>query len=266
MKKVTRTFGNIPTATVSMYAEYADGAEDILFVHMSWGNAALFDYYSEFFAEHGYNCHAIDLRGHGKSGGDVANTTMADYVTDVQTAVEGLRLANPILVGHSMGGLVALMYAREFATSAVISIDGSPTIEVQKVSTKQSYPKKYKPTDVGMPQNLFAAARAFPDISFMDFLKIRLLLGVESGIARTERKRGISVPREELSVPLLFIGAEDGSSVPFGIGIEVARAQGQYYRAPVVRIKDATHLGILIGDNWRAAAEAILTWFHQNKL
>lgn len=265
--KPRRSFlGDIPIATTSVYAEHADGAEDIVFIHMSWGGAWAFANYMNFFAQRGYNCHAVDLRGHGKSGGTVVNATMQDYVDDVRIAVEGLQLANPIFVGHSMGGLVALMCGAQLGGAGVISMDGSPSIEVQKVSEKKTYPKSYKPTDAGMPKNPMQVMRALPDIPFMKLMKMKFSLGVESGVARSERKHGISVPREHLAMPLLFVGAEDGTSLPFGIGIEVARAQAQYYQAPVVRIQNTTHPGLLIGENWPVAARAILQWLQEHNL
>ena len=92
------------------------------------------------------------------------------------------------------------------------------------------------------------------------------MLTVESRVARSERKRGISIPREKLTQPTLFIGAEKGTSLPFGIGIEKARAQADYYNSDVVEIKGATHPGLLIGKHWKASAQAILKWIKENNL
>jgi len=61
-------------------------------------------------------------------------------------------------------------------------------------------------------------------------MKMKDMLGMESGVARSERKKGISVPKESLGgAPLLFIGAELGKSVPFGIGTEKSKAQHEVY-------------------------------------
>jgi len=89
---------------------------------------------------------------------------------------------------------------------------------------------------------------------------MKMMLGVESGVARSERKKGISVPKESLKAPVLFIGAERGTSLPFGIGIELVRAQAAYYGAPVVEIQGATHPGLLIGKHWKKTAEAVVRW------
>ena len=54
----------------------------------------------------------LDLAGHGKSGRGRKAWTMQAYGADVKTVVEKLGLGKIILVGHSMGGPVALEAAR----------------------------------------------------------------------------------------------------------------------------------------------------------
>lgn len=51
--------------------------------------------------------HAVSLRGHGRSEGrdSLHNFGIADYVDDVLKAAEGCS-APPVLIGHSMGGIV----------------------------------------------------------------------------------------------------------------------------------------------------------------
>ena len=55
---------------------------------------------------------ALDLRGHGlsraRADGDV---TIDDLAADLGTVVDGLDIGRVVLVGHSIGGLVAIAYA-----------------------------------------------------------------------------------------------------------------------------------------------------------
>jgi pimeloyl-ACP methyl ester carboxylesterase len=51
---------------------------------------------------------AIDLGGHGGSGLDRSEWTISSFATDVQTVVEQLDLESAVLVGHSLGGAVAV--------------------------------------------------------------------------------------------------------------------------------------------------------------
>ena len=88
------------------------------------------------------------------------------------------------------------------------------------------------------------------------------MLGKESGIARSERKKGISVPKDKITIPALFLGAENGTSVPFGIGTEKARAAAEYYDADFIEIKGATHPGILAGEHAGETVMKIVEWLN----
>jgi alpha-beta hydrolase superfamily lysophospholipase len=66
----------------------------------------------------GFETHAFDLRGHGHSGGVPAHVGhFGQYVDDLQLVIDYIRgrshVAAPLIVlGHSLGGLIALYYAR----------------------------------------------------------------------------------------------------------------------------------------------------------
>lgn len=59
-----------------------------------------------------YRVVTLDLGGHGASGADRARWTVAGLGGDVQAVVLALKLEQVVLVGHSMGGPVALDAAR----------------------------------------------------------------------------------------------------------------------------------------------------------
>jgi len=62
----------------------------------------------------GYQCHLLDLRGHGESGGERGHVgRFAEYRTDLERFLEEVQklAAAPsplLLLGHSLGGLIAL--------------------------------------------------------------------------------------------------------------------------------------------------------------
>lgn len=61
----------------------------------------------------GARVYAIDLPGHGRSGGR-GRTAIGDYAADVVGFMDGVGLAQAILVGHSMGGAIAQTVALEY--------------------------------------------------------------------------------------------------------------------------------------------------------
>jgi 3-oxoadipate enol-lactonase len=61
-----------------------------------------------------YRVIAPDLRGFGDSDTQPGPTSMAQYATDVHALLAQLTTGPVVLIGHSMGGYVALAFARQF--------------------------------------------------------------------------------------------------------------------------------------------------------
>jgi pimeloyl-ACP methyl ester carboxylesterase len=79
----------------------------IVFLHGAQNDHSVWALQSRYFAWHGHNVLAVDLPGHGRSGGAALATVeaMADWLLALLDAA-GAREA--LLVGHSMGSLIAL--------------------------------------------------------------------------------------------------------------------------------------------------------------
>jgi non-heme chloroperoxidase len=84
----------------------------LLFIHGAYAAAWCWDeHFMAYFAAAGYSCHALSLSGHGASPGRelLDSFGMDRYVADVEEVV-GTLPAAPVLIGHSMGGMVAQKY------------------------------------------------------------------------------------------------------------------------------------------------------------
>jgi pimeloyl-ACP methyl ester carboxylesterase len=92
------------------YDDAGTGAPPLVLVH-GWAVdrsvlRPLFDH-----ARTAHRVVAVDLRGHGESDAPVAPTapyTIAAFADDVALVIAALELDRPLVIGHSMGGLVAL--------------------------------------------------------------------------------------------------------------------------------------------------------------
>lgn len=58
-----------------------------------------------------HRCIAVDLPGHGESRAQVTNGTMSSYAAAVREVIEQKQLSSITLVGHSMGGQIAMILA-----------------------------------------------------------------------------------------------------------------------------------------------------------
>ena len=84
----------------------------LLFVHGAWHAAWCWDeYFLNFFADKGYRALALSFRGHGGSSTDkpLRACSVADYVEDISVVADSLP-APPVVIGHSMGGLIVQKY------------------------------------------------------------------------------------------------------------------------------------------------------------
>lgn len=69
----------------------------------------------------------IDLRGHGNSSRPSHGYLYDDYVSDLDGVLDALEMKRPLIVGHSLGGIVALWWAsRHPDGAAALVIEDSP--------------------------------------------------------------------------------------------------------------------------------------------
>ena len=92
---------------------YSCGAgKPFIILHGLLGSSDNWQTLSKRFAEH-FRVFAVDLRNHGKSPHDA----LIDYLSmaaDLDAFIGKHQLRNPILLGHSMGGKVAMQFAGTF--------------------------------------------------------------------------------------------------------------------------------------------------------
>ncbi len=91
----------------------------VVFVHGICEHLGRYEYIKDRFNEEDYDVYRYDARGHGKSEGKRGYLEdFEDYLLDLDILVELVKKQNPnlklILVGHSMGGLVATAYTCKF--------------------------------------------------------------------------------------------------------------------------------------------------------
>ena len=68
---------------------------------------------------------AVDLRGHGRSGKPEQDYTMDAFASDLEWLMGQVDLRRPVVIGHSMGGVIALRLAgrRKRAISGAVIVD-----------------------------------------------------------------------------------------------------------------------------------------------
>jgi pimeloyl-ACP methyl ester carboxylesterase len=93
-------------------SDFGAHERSLVFVHSSGSNLTSWSYqYSKLHKQ--FNIVAIDLPGHGQSGGSGENE-VDNYCLWVKQLLDILRLKNPVLIGQSLGAAISLKFALHY--------------------------------------------------------------------------------------------------------------------------------------------------------
>jgi pimeloyl-ACP methyl ester carboxylesterase len=119
------------------YLDYGtSGRPPILCVHGGAAHAHWFDFFATGFISD-FHVRALDFRGHGDSPWMIPpDYTYERHAADLAEVVERLDLRNFVLIGHSMGGLVSLLYTASYhgRARALIIVDSTLRMPEDRVA------------------------------------------------------------------------------------------------------------------------------------
>lgn len=243
----------------------------LLFVHGAYTDSRYWGLkFVPFFQSHGYDCFAVDLSGHGASGGKerLDEFGLDDYADDVARAVA--TIDQPVsLVGHSMGALAVQRYLEKApAAGAVFMAPVPPTgtgaSAAQLLTRYPGYLPALEATIAGdyseENNDLLAKIYFAPDATGDDVLDFLPTVGPESQRAVMEMALlAMRPPVRRHPVPALVIGGETDALFPPSNLFFTALP----WRAKVVRVPGAGHM-LPIDRNWQAVAGHMLEWLSGN--
>jgi pimeloyl-ACP methyl ester carboxylesterase len=246
-----------------------DHRPPLLLIHGAANAAWVWDAWRAHLTPLGWQANVLDLRGHGRSlPVDFAEVIMEHYLQDVESVTSQMvaaGLPHPVLVGWSMGGLLAMMYARAHPeTPAIVLIAPSPPLEVQGRTSARELMKTplspYGPELYGLRPDDFAASRE--TLFDLTEAEARRVLensrgALESGLARRQRKDGISIPRGSIGCPGLVVIAEKDTFQ----SVETTRRVALHLAADTLSVPNVSHWGIVCHDAAVAiAAPDVASW------
>jgi len=241
----------------------------ILFVHGSWHGAWCWEkYFLPYFAGKGYNSYALSLRGHGNSDKPTHFRWMriVDYVADVAQVVSQLP-ERPVIVGHSMGGLVVQKYLEENTTPAAVLLASVPVKGVLQTTLRIAlrHPLAFLKTNLTwslypLISNPKLAREAFfsMDIPLDKLNEYFNLIQDESYLAFLDMLL-LKLPKpEKVSAELLIMGAAN-DTVFHPDEIEATAAA---YNRKAEIFKGMAH-DMMLEDEWQSVADRILEWLSE---
>ena len=247
----------------------------VVMIHGAFCAGWVFDGWRALFESRGFSVQTPTLRFHD-CGEDppreLGQTSIRDYVDDIGKSIDGLS-SPPILIGHSMGGLIAQMLAAERDVRALVLLAPSapwgvlPSTPFEVASAQALYlagdfwKKRLRPT------HWIAAANALDmlppderDVVFARFVP-------ESGLATFEImqwpldfSRATQIDARAVTCPVLCLVGERDRVNP---AATVRRVAGRYGgRARYEELPGHSHW--LIGEpGWEQVAQRAVAWLKE---
>jgi pimeloyl-ACP methyl ester carboxylesterase len=245
----------------------------ILFVHGAWHGAWCWENFLPYFAEQGYESHALSLRGHGKSEGRErirGRIRGAEYVADLAQAA-GQLSRPPILVGHSMGGYVIQKYLETHSAPAAILLAPVPVSGVLKFFLRLAVRHPGQSIKAHLTWNAYAAIetpRLARDAFFSADLPDEALDRHFARLQQESYRAGLDMALFDLPKPLkvspppmLVLGAANDAVFTR----EEVEATARAYNAQVEFFPNMAH-DVMLEADWQKVAERIVNWLKEKGL
>jgi non-heme chloroperoxidase len=200
-------------------------------IHSAW----YFARYQRLLAERGYPTYAPNLRGHygSRPVPDLGRVSVVEYVEDALEVAR--RLDRPIVIGHSMGGLIAQKLAEKDAVCAAVLLCAAPPRGISLFSTRLAV-RQLKHLGALLLSRPLAGTRAdydailFNRIPESERAALFLQFVADSGrVGRELSLSAVSVDERKVRCPVLVIGCADDRYVVPRIARRLARKYGAPY-------------------------------------
>lgn len=149
------------------YVEKGDG-QPILYIH---GNTGSYKWWKKVMDIPGYKTIAIDMPNFGRSS-HLNTAEIDDYSNMLKKIIDKLRLKNPIIVGHSLGGAIVISFISKYpdVPKAVVLVDSASVSGLK--TPEEHYPviEMYKTSRDLMYKALSSVAPMLKDNNFLNEL------------------------------------------------------------------------------------------------
>ena len=244
----------------------------ILFVHGMFHAAWCWaEYFLPYFAQHGYHSYALSLRGHGASEGQerLRWFSLAEYVSDVAEVVSGMERA-PVLVGHSMGGMIVQKYLEENEAPAAVLLASAPPKGILPLTLRAFIRSPLDMLKAGLtlnPKMIIRTPRLVREGLFSENIPEQKLINYFSRMQNDSVRAFIDMMFLNLplpgrvKIPVLVLGAKNDTALTLEEVEETARAYGTQAKF----FADMAH-NMMLEERWRAVADRMLEWLKDQNL
>lgn len=252
----------------------------VVLIHGNWSRGEQLAAVRHAFEERGYRAHTPTLRHHelpiDEGAMKIAALSIRDYTDDLLNFVASLD-SPPLLVGHSMGGLLAQLVAARIEHTGLVVLCPAPASGITGSSTPANrrlvtpHYLRLRPWAKPVRPPTFDQFRRWIANSQTEETAREIYSGLvcESGrvqwemlLAMLKLSTVTVVDAAAVTTPVLAIGGERDRIVPAEV---VRQTADQFRQATVVEMPGADHM-VLSGASLPVALRVIDDWIASNSL
>ncbi len=255
-------------------------ADTIFMIHGMWGGGWYWQNYVQFFENEGYKCIAPTIRYHDISSNEepdprLGSTSILNYAEDLEREIRLLDLDEPpILMGHSMGGLLAqILASRRLAKALVLLTPASPrginalTFSVIRCFLRPLFRYGFwrKHHRLTFRKSVYAILHLMPPNEQKSVYEKMVFesgrAAAEIGMWWADSNKATEVDESKITCPILVIAGKEDRITPEKVVKMVAKKYSalDYYKAY------ENHAHWIIGEpGWEEVAKDISDWLKKN--
>jgi pimeloyl-ACP methyl ester carboxylesterase len=224
----------------------------VVCVHGAGGGGWEWGIWGRRFSISGFDVIAPDLM---PAAAGLAATHLSDYRAQVAAWCRAVSVPasarGACLIGASLGGLLALIVAREVRAAALVLVNPMPSAGLASRDSASPAVIRWRSA-----RSLRSTQRALPDADDAARLFAFRRWRDESGAVLDEARAGLVVDPPDC--PVLVVASEHDADVP----AESSRALAAMLGADFERVAGASHVGPLLGHSAPRTAARVADWLH----
>ncbi len=247
----------------------------LFMIHGMWTGQWYWDNYKKFFGKKQYKCLAYTLRFHDmdpkdKPDPELGTVSLLDYADDLEKEITQLG-SKPIIIGHSMGGLLAqILGTRGLAKALVLLTPASPArifaLRPSTVRTFGSVLTKWNfwknPMRITFNEASCSVFNLLPEEghrpTYDKFVYESGQASTEIGFWMFDKNKATRIDETKITCPVLVIGGAKDRVTPVSVTRQIATKYKATYK------EFANHAHWLIAEpGWEEITEYIHKWLQK---
>lgn len=246
--------------------------DTIVMIHGMWGGAWCWDNYKSFFENKGYRCLTPILRYHDQSPQDPPNpllgtVSLLDYAQDVEKIIRELNV-KPIIMGHSMGGLISQILASRGLAKGLVLLTSAPPHGI--MALKPSVIKAFwsimttwgfwrlpirMPFEPAVESMMHLLSEKEQRETYDKFVYESGRAAFEIGFWLLDKRNAAKVDEQKITCPVLVVTGEEDRITPASVGWQISKKYGADYK------EFPRHAHYVISEPmWEEISEYVYQW------